>query len=396
MQIRFSPARLTAVAVATLMFVSPVAAQQAGGEQPPQAVTVVTLKAQDTTLTSTLPGRVTASRVAEVRPQVNGIITDRLFEEGSPVKAGDVLYKIDSASYEAAVAAARAGLAQAEAALESAEREAKRLQTLLDRSVASQQDVDNANSERQTAAAAVQVAEAQKLSAEIDLDRTTIRAPLDGIAGFSQVTEGALVTSGQATALTTIRALNPVYVDVTQSSAEVIRWRRNGGKINETMDQTVVLHLADGSKYGETGKLAAAEPHVNELTGVVVLRLEFPNPEQFLLPGMYVQVELPQGVLKDAILAPQEGVTRDRRGRPVAMVVNAENKVEERQLTIRDDKGSDWIVTEGLSEGDRLIVAGFQKIQVGMTVTPEERKDAPADTGDSGEASADQTSAAAE
>ena len=393
MQIHPSTARLAAVAVAALMFVSPASAQQAGGEKPPQAVTVVTLKAETTTLTSTLPGRVTASRVAEVRPQVNGIITDRLFEEGSPVKAGDVLYKIDSASYEAALAAARASLAQAEATLESAEREAKRQQTLLDRAVASQQDVDNADSTRQTAAASVQVAEANKLSAEIDLERTTIRAPLDGVAGFSQVTEGSLVTSGQATALTTIRALDPVYVDVTQSSAEMIRWRRDGGKIEPDMDQTVVLRLADGSKYGETGKLAAAEPHVNELTGVVVLRLQFPNPDEFLLPGMYVQVELPQGTLENAILAPQEGITRDRRGRPVAMVVNAENKVEERELTIRRDQGNKWIVSEGLSAGDKLIVAGLQKIQIGMTVTPEERKDDPEA---SDEAAAAEKSAAAE
>ena len=237
------------------------------------------------------------------------------------------------------------------------------------------------------------MAEANKLSAEIDLERTTIRAPLDGVAGFSQVTEGSLVTSGQATALTTIRALDPVYVDVTQSSAEMIRWRRSGGKVDETMDQTVVLHLADGSEYGETGKLAAAEPHVNELTGVVVLRLQFPDPDQFLLPGMYVQVELPQGVLKNAILAPQEGVTRDRRGRPVAMVVGAENKVEERELTIRRDQGNKWIVSEGLSEGDKLIVGGLQKIQIGMTVTPEERQDAPEA---SDEAAAAEKSAAAE
>jgi membrane fusion protein, multidrug efflux system len=393
MPIRSLSARLAAAAVAAALLISPSRAQQAGGEQPPQAVTVVTLKAEHTTLTTTLPGRVTASRVAEVRPQVNGIITDRLFEEGSPVKAGDVLYKIDAASYEAAVAAAEASLAQAQSTLESAEREAKRQQTLLDRSVASQQDVDNADSTRQTAAAAVQMAEANKLSAEIDLERTTIRAPLDGVAGFSQVTEGSLVTSGQATALTTIRALDPVYVDVTQSSAEMIRWRRDGGKIDGNMDQTVVLHLADGSEYGETGKLAAAEPHVNELTGVVVLRLQFPNPDEFLLPGMYVQVELPQGVLENAILAPQEGVTRDRRGRPVAMVVGAENKVEERELTIRRDQGNKWIVSEGLSAGDKLIVGGLQKIQIGMTVTPEERQDAPEA---SEEAAAAEKSAAAE
>ena len=401
MHIRPSSARLAAVAMAAMFLVSPATAQQAGGEQPPQAVTVVTLEAKDTTLTSTLPGRVTASRVAEVRPQVSGIITERLFEEGRPVKSGDILYRIDAASYEAQVAATKAALAQSQASLKSAEQEYTRQQTLLERSVASQQDVDRAISERDTAAAAVQVAEANLLAAQIDLERTTIRAPLDGVAGFSQVTEGALVTSGQATALTTIRALDPVYVDVTQSAAEILEWRRNGGAFDESMDQTVVLHLADGSTYEETGKVAAAEPHVNELTGVVVLRLEFAKSDQFLLPGMYVQVELPQGVLKDAILAPQEGITRDRRGQPLAMLVNAENKVEQRQITIRGDQGAYWVVSEGLSAGDKLIVAGFQKIGPGMTVTPEERQEeaGASEAGapeDGAEAPADDQSAAAE
>ncbi|TDH35099.1 efflux RND transporter periplasmic adaptor subunit [Pseudohoeflea suaedae] len=395
MHIRPLSARLAAVAIATFVVSSPAGAQQAGGEQPPQAVTVVTLKAQDTTLTSNLPGRVAASRTAEVRPQVSGIITERLFEEGSAVKKGDVLYKIDAASYEASVAAARAALAQAEATLENAEREADRQKALLDRSVVSQQEVDSANSARQTAAAAVQVAEANKLSAEIDLERTTIRAPLDGTAGFSQVTQGALVTSGQGTALTTIRALDPVYVDVTQSSAEILSWRRNGGGYEDNnIDETVTLHLADGSEYEQTGKLSAAEPYVNELTGVVVLRLEFPNPDQLLLPGMYVQVEMPQGVLENAILVPQEGVSRDRRGQPVAMIVNAENKVEQRQLTIRRDQGSSWVVTDGLSAGDKLIVAGLQKIAPGATVTPEERTAETGAPAEPEQAAADKSAAA--
>lgn len=360
---------VTAIAVPIL----PAAAQQAGGEAPPQAVTVVTLEAQDVTLTSMLPGRVAASQMAEVRPQVNGIITDRLFDEGSPVEAGDVLYKIDPATYEAQVAAAEASLAQAQATLQSAEREAQRQQTLLSRSVVSQQDLDDAISARDTAAAAVQVAEAQLQAAQIDLERTTIRAPLSGVAGLSQVTQGALVTAGQATALTVIRRLEPVYVDVTQSASEILEWRRAGNRIDEAMDQTVTLHLADGSVYEHTGRLSAAEPHVDELTGVIVLRLEFPNPDQLLLPGMYVQVEMPQGVREDAILAPQEGVSRDRRGQPIAMVVGADNKVEQRQLTIERDQGSNWVVTDGLEAGDQLIVSGLQKIQPGATVAPEER-----------------------
>ncbi|NIY98916.1 efflux RND transporter periplasmic adaptor subunit [Salipiger sp. HF18] len=349
----------------------PVAAQQ--GEPPPQPVTVVTLESSDVTLTSALPGRVTASGVAEVRPQVGGIIDERLFEEGRDVTRGDPMYRIDSATYEAAKAAAEASLAQAEAQLASAEREATRQNELRERNVASQQTLDDALAARDVAAASVKVAEANLLSANIDLDRTTIRAPISGVAGLSEATQGALVTSGQTTALTTIRQLDPVYVDVTQSAAEVLRWRRSGQQVAEDSSAVVHLRLADGEIYEHAGYLAAAEPHVNELTGVIVLRLEFPNPERLLLPGMYVQVEVPQGQINGAILTPQEGVTRDRRGRPVAMVVNAENVVETRELTVQSDQGANWVVTGGLEAGDRIIVAGLQKVSVGMTVTPQER-----------------------
>lgn len=356
-------------------------AQQQGGERPPMPVTVVTLEAADVTLTSALPGRVTASGVAEVRPQVSGIVTERLFEEGKPVEKGDPLYHIDAASYEAAKAAAEAGLAQAEAQLRAAQREEARQQELRDRNVASQQVFDDAVAARDVAEAAVKVAAAQVLSATIDLDRTTIRAPISGTIGLSQTTQGALVTAGQTAALTVIRKLDPVYVDVTQSAAEILQWRRSGQKLAEEAGATVTLRLADGATYEHEGILAAAEPHVNEQTGVIVLRLEFPNPEEFLLPGMYVQVAMPQGVVEDAILAPQEGVTRDRRGRPVAMVVNAENQVESRELRVERDLGNQWVVTEGLAPGDRIIVAGLQKVSPGMTVAPEERGAAAAPGG---------------
>ena len=348
-------------------------AQNANGASPPQAVTVVTLKAEQVTLISPLPGRVAASRVAEVRPQVNGIITERFFDEGADVQQGAPLYKIDPASYEATVAAAGAGLLQAEATLRSAESEAQRQETLLGRSVVSQQNLDDAIAARDVAAAAVKVAQAQLQSAQIDLDRTTIAAPLAGVVGLSETTQGALVTAGQATPLTVIRDLDPVYVDVTQSAAELLRWRRSNLAAKAGMDQTVTLRLADGSEYDQSGRLEAAEPYVNELTGVIVLRLEFPNPDHLLLPGMYVQVGMPQGVVKDAILAPQEGVGRDRRGQPSAMVVNADNVVEQRSLTVLRDQGPYWVVSDGLKPGDRLIVAGFQKIAPGATVTPEER-----------------------
>ncbi|MBN9886787.1 efflux RND transporter periplasmic adaptor subunit [Salipiger abyssi] len=368
---------LAAAGLAAASAVFPATAQEGGGAQPPQPVTVVTLSSSDVTLTSTLPGRVAASGVAEVRPQVSGIVTERLFEEGRPVEEGDALYRIDAATYEASKAAAEASLAQARAQLASAEREEARQAELRQRNVSSQQNLDDAIAARDVAAAAVKVAEANLLAAEIDLERTTIRAPLSGVAGLSDTTQGALVTAGQASALTTIRMLDPVNVDVTQSAAEILRWRRSGQALAEESDQVVTLRLADGSTYDHTGRLAAAEPHVNEQTGVVVLRLEFPNPDQFLLPGMYVQVEMPQGVVNDAVLVPQEGVTRDRRGRPMAMVVNSENVVENRSLEVQRDQGANWVVTEGLAPGDRIVVAGLQKVSAGMTVSPQER---PAET----------------
>ncbi|SDO76605.1 membrane fusion protein, multidrug efflux system [Lutimaribacter pacificus] len=367
-------APILAAALAFTAPASPATAQQApGGEAPPMPVTVVTVEASDVLLTSTLPGRVAASGLAEVRPQVSGIVTERLFEEGRPVEAGDPLYRIDAASYEAAKAAAEAGLAQAEAQLRAAQREEMRQQELLDRNVTSRQVFDDAVAARDVAAAAVKVAEAQVLAATIDLERTTIRAPISGTVGLSQTTQGALVTAGQSTALTVIRKLDPVNVDVTQSAAEILQWRRTGQQVAEEEGVTVALRLADGGQYEHEGFLAAAEPHVNEQTGVIVLRLEFPNPERFLLPGMYVQVVMPQGVVQNAILAPQEGVTRDRRGRPVAMVVNEENQVEMRELTVQRDQGNQWVVTEGLTPGDRIIVAGLQKVAPGMVVKPEER-----------------------
>lgn len=366
----FAPRAHLVSALCGLLLASSVAAQQAGA--PPTTVTVVTLEASDVTLTSKLPGRVEASRVAEVRPQVSGIITERLFEEGKPVEAGAALYRIDSASYAAQKAAAEAALSQAQAQLKSAERESSRQQELRSRAVTSQQALDDALGARDVAAAAVKVAEANLMSAEIDLERTTIRAPISGVTGLSQATEGALVTSGQATALTVIRKLDPVYVDVTQAAADILRWRRAGTDLKGD-NLKVTLRLADGVNYEHAGLLAAAEPHVDEQTGTILLRLDFPNPDQFLLPGMYVEVEVPQAEVKSAILAPQEGVSRDRRGRPVAMVVTPENTVEARELTIQRDQGAFWVVEDGLAPGDRLIVEGLQKIAPGMTVQAEER-----------------------
>ncbi|WBU52791.1 efflux RND transporter periplasmic adaptor subunit [Paracoccus sp. SCSIO 75233] len=383
-------------------------AQQPGGDMPPPAVTVVTLEAQDVTLTSSLPGRVVASAVAELRPQVSGIITDRLFEEGSVVTEGDPLYRIDPRSYEAAVAQAEAALAQAQAQADAATREADRVAALRDRAVASQQTEDSAIATRDAALASVQAAEARLQAAQIDLSRTTITAPLDGVIGLAQTSKGALVTASQATPLAVIRSIDPVQVDVTQSAAEIVRWQRQGAtaSLPHGSDTTVTLRLADGSTYDQTASLTGAEPQVDETTGVVTLRMEVANPDKLLLPGMYVLADIPQAELTGMILAPQEGVTRDRRGRPVAYVVNAENIVEERMLDIIQDRGNAWVVRDGLADGDRIIVAGFQRIGPGMPVTPEERQDAPpegaaaqqggnaAEGGAAGQAPADDAAAA--
>lgn len=384
-------------AMSALLPAGHVFAQGQGGEAPPPPVTVVTVKAEDVTLTSSLPGRVVAQSEAELRPQVGGLIIERLFDEGKKVSKGDPLYRIDPRTYQAAVAQAEAALAQAEAQAEAARREAARAETLRDRRVTSEQAQDSAIAARDAASAAVEAAKAQLLAANIDLDRTTITAPIDGEIGLAQVSAGALVTAGQAEALAVIRKIDPVRVDVTQSAADIIRWQRQSAEaaLPEGLDRTVALHLADGSTYEHTGSLTGAEPHVNETTGVVTLRMEFDNPEGFLLPGMYVQAEIPQAQMKDVILAPQEGVTRDRRGRPVAMVVNADNMVEQRQLEIVQDRGNDWVVSKGLNDGDRLIVEGLQRIGPGMPVTPEERRadasadGAPAATGESASATAE-------
>lgn len=347
---------------------------QATGEIPPQAVTVVTLHTEDVSLTTVLPGRVTASATAEVRPQVNGIVTERMFEEGRYVQLGAPLFRIDDTTYKAAVAQAEAAVAQAHAQASAARSDATRASDLLARNVASQQNYDNAIAARDSADAAVQAAEAALLAARIQLERTVIVAPLDGEIGLAQTSQGALVTASQTNPLAVIRTIDPVHVDVTQSAAEVIRFRRQMAAGGQLPDRKVSLLLADGTEFQQTGLLTAAEPYVNETTGVVTLRISFANPERILLPGMYVQAVVQQASVKGVILAPQEGVSRDRRGLPIAMVVTPENVVEQRALTILQDKGNSWIVSEGLKDGDRIIVEGLQKIAPGMTVVPEERR----------------------
>ena len=378
--------RLLAPLLALSLMTGAGLAQQ--GDRPPPAVTVVTVKASDVDLSVTLPGRVVASAEAEVRPQVAGIITERLFAEGGRVEAGDVLYKIDPASYDAAVAQVEAAVAQAQAQVKATEREAGRLETLSERNVVSEQALDTAIAGRDGAKASLQAAEAQLQSAEIELDRTQIRARLSGEIGRSMVSPGALVTASQQSPLATVRNIDPVYVDVTQSAAELLDFRR--GNMNARVgdgQQDVRLTLADGSEFDQTGKLTAAEPVVDPLTGVVVLRIAFANPDKLLLPGMYVQAEMPSGMAKGAILVPQEGVSRNRRGQPTALVVGEDGTVEQRVLNVLQDRGQSWVVNDGLQDGDRVVVEGLQKAAPGAKVTAEERTaEAPAATDAAGAA----------
>ena len=357
---QFKPAvtaLVSAVALATLLSGCNKEEATAPAAQAPQ-VGVVTLQPQAFTLTSELPGRTSAYRVAEVRPQVNGIILKRLFKEGSEVKAGQQLYQIDPAVYEASLANAQANL-QATRSL------ADRYKQLIDEQAVSRQEYDDANAKRLQA-------EASLKSAQIDLRYTKVMAPISGRIGRSSVTEGALVSNGQTNAMATIQQLDPIYVDVTQSSAELLKLRRDleGGHLQKAGENAakVQLILEDGSTFGQEGRLEFSEVSVDETTGSVTLRAVFPNPDHTLLPGMFVHARLQAGVNANAILAPQQGVTRDLKGTPTAMVVNQENKVELRQLKASRTLGSDWLIEEGLNPGDRLITEGLQYVRPGVEV----------------------------
>ncbi|WAJ38445.1 efflux RND transporter periplasmic adaptor subunit [Pseudomonas sp. GOM7] len=326
-------------------------------QQTPQ-VGVVTLKAEPFALTTQVPGRTTAYRIAEVRPQVNGIIQKRLFTEGSEVKAGQQLYQIDPATYEAAYESARATQISASAL-------ADRYKLLVADKAVSQQAYDEARASALQAQAALD-------RARIDLRYTKVLAPISGRIGRSAVTEGALVTSGQTMAMATIQQFDPIYVDVTQSSKELLSLRSDlaAGRLQKVGDNAakVQLVLEDGSHYAHEGTLEFSEVAVDEGTGSVTLRAVFPNPDHLLLPGMFVHAELQAGIKQQAILAPQQGVTRNQRGEPTAMVVNAENKVEQRVLKASRTVGSAWLVEDGLQDGDRLITEGLQFVQPGAEV----------------------------
>lgn len=352
------------LAGALLIGLSPLAA---AAQAPTPSVTVMVAQPTDYTLTARLPGRIKASTISEVRPQVSGIIRERRFDEGSEVEAGQPLYQIESDTYAAAASAAQAAVAQAQANFDLTQREADRAEELFANRTTSAAARDAAIAARDAADAALRLARAQLQSAEIDLERTTIRAPISGVIGFSQASPGSLVAAQQANALTTIRTLDPIYVDVTQSANDLLRWRQSqhGGGVLATGQATLILPTGD--EYPVKGELRAAEPQVEPTTGMITLRIAFPNPDHLLLPGLYVEVILPQTEEKDVYLVPQSAVMRDQNGTANLWVVE-NGTVAVRPLTVLTSEGNNWVVSDGLNPGDQIITTGFQKVAPGAPV----------------------------
>lgn len=337
-----------------------------------QEVGIYQVRSAPQALSLTLPGRASAHLVAEIRPQVGGIIQRRLFEEGQMVKAGQALYQIDAQPYEAALAQAEASVTSARATLKAAELKARRDAQLVKIDAISAEDNESAQAALLEARASLQSALAALKTARINLGYTRIDAPISGRTATSSVTVGALVTAEQTTALTTVQQLDPIYVDFTQPSTTLLRLKRElaEGKLApaEAQDATrISLQLEDGSTYAHDGTLTFNGVSVDESTGSVTLRALVPNPEGLLLPGMYLKATLQEGVQPDAILVPQQGVARDERGQATALVV-VDGKVEQRQLSLARAVGNRWWVDKGLADGDQLIVQGTQKVRVGQQV----------------------------
>lgn len=338
-----------------------------GGGMPPAEVGVVTLKAQTVTLTRELPGRTNPYLVAEVRPQATGIVKERLFTEGGTVKAGQPLYQLDDALYRAEVAAAKAAHARAQATRDTAALNARRSAELVKIEAVSRQDDEAAQAALKQAEADVAATKAALDRAEINLAYARISSPISGRIGKSAVTPGALVTANQAAALATVQAIDPIYVDVTQSSSELLELRKQlaAGRVKPARDLPVEIVLEDGTRHRQPGKLAFSEATVDPDTGSYTLRVVVPNPDQVLLPGIYVRAIIGGGVREGAILVPQRGIARDPKGNASAMLLNAEGKVEARPVKVSRTIGDQWLVEEGLAAGDRVIVEGLQKIAPG-------------------------------
>jgi membrane fusion protein (multidrug efflux system) len=346
--------------------------QQAPPPAPTPQVTVVTVQPQQILLTTELPGRTSAYRMAEIRPRVNGLVLKRLFTEGADVQAGELLYQIDPAPFQAALANAKAALGRSEANLPAIRSRVARYQELLADKAVSQQEYDDAASALSQTEADIAYGQATLETARINLAYTRITAPISGRIGRSNATEGAIVTAYQPQALATIQQMDPIYVDVPQSTTELLRLKRRlaGGLLNQNgSDQkTVTLLLEDGTRYPQEGTLQFRDVTVDPSTGSVILRAIFPNPEGFLLPNMFVRAVMKEGVDEKALLIPQQAVSRDPKGNPVALIVDADNKVHQRMLEVDRAIGDQWLVASGLEPGDRVIVEGLQKVRPGASV----------------------------
>lgn len=332
---------------------------------------VMTVRAQPVELHTELPGRTSPYQIADVRPQVNGIIKARNFREGSDVKAGQVLYQINPASYQASYDSSVAALAKAEASVKTARLKASRYKELVAIKAVSQQDYDDAVASLGEAEADVGSARANVQTSRINLDYAKVDAPISGRIGKSSVTPGALVTASQTTALTTIQQLDPIYVDVTQSSTSWLNLKEalaNGELQKSGNGAKVRLILENGRTYAQEGTLQFSDVTVNQDTGAITLRAVFPNPKADLLPGMYVRAVLQEGVRQQGLLVPQQAVSRDGAGKPVAIVVNAQGVVEQRALVTDRAIGDKWLVSSGLKEGDQLVVDGQQSAKAGAKV----------------------------
>lgn len=343
------------------------------GAPPPPTVAVTTVAAAALTLTTELPGRVEASRIAQVRARTPGIVLARVFREGGDVKAGEVLFRIDPASFQATWDSAQAAVLKAEANLAQANLKLKRFKPLLDAAAVSAQEYDDAATAQKQASADLATAVAARKNAALTLGYATVTAPISGRIGRALVTEGALVGQGEATPMASIAQIDPIYVTVTQSSTELLRLRRAlaSGQVKSAGQgqARVTLVTEDGQTYPQTGKLLFSDIAVDESSGAISMRAEFPNPKGILLPGMYVRARLEQAVKEAAITVPQQAVLRNPEGATV-MVVGADNKVSPRPVTADRAEGDAWIVSAGLKGGERIIVEGFQKAKPGASVNP--------------------------
>ncbi|MDH1704485.1 efflux RND transporter periplasmic adaptor subunit [Acinetobacter johnsonii] len=368
---------LTACALATSIALvgcskDPKDAQQAGASQqmPPTEVGVIVAQPQNVEQSVELSGRTTAFEISEVRPQTSGIILKRLFAEGSYVREGQALYELDSRTNRATFDNAKAALLQQEANLSTLRTKLNRYQQLVSSNAVAKQDYDDLVGQVNVAEAQVAAARAQVKNAEVDLGYSTIRSPISGQTNRSTVTAGALVTANQTEPLVTIQRLDPIYVDINQSSSELLRLRQqlSKGSLDSSNNTRVKLKLEDGSDYPIEGRLAFSDASVNPDTGTVTIRAVFPNPNHLLLPGMFANAQIVQGVIPNAMLVPQIAVTRTPTGQAMAMIVNDKGVVEPRQITTVGIQGQDWIVTEGLKTGEKVIVDGIAKVKAEQKV----------------------------